>query len=144
MAVLLVLALAGCQKAEDKMDQAVYGTLNKVQSAQENNSRSYEAVLEDYSGRLQKKGASLAKELTKEAPARYKQDGNTLTKLLREKTQALNAVYQEGLKELSEALLLSGDTEGAYDQEKETLYSAYREAESVLMDAYTEALSAVK
>ena len=144
LAVLMVLALAGCQKAEDKMDQAVLGTLDKVQSANEQNSRSYQEVREDYSKQLAKKGESLAKELTKEAPARYKQDGNTLNKLLRDKTQALNEVYQEGHKELSEALMLSGDTEGAFDAEKETLYSAYRDAESVIMDAYTEALSNVQ
>lgn len=144
LVAVLVLPLSGCKKAEDKMDQAVYGALDKVQSVNENNSRSYQEVRDDYSEKLANKGAELAKELTKEAPDRYKADGNTLTKLLRDKTQALNELYQEGLKELSEAMLLSGDTEGAYDTEKDSLYSAYSKAESVIMDAYTEALSNVQ
>lgn len=144
MAVLMVLALAGCQKAGDKMDQAVYDTLDKVQDVGNPEYKSYQEVLDAYSKKMEQKGASLAKELTKEAPARYKQDGNTLTKLLKEKTQALNEVYQEGLKQLSQIMLFSEESRDIYESHEETLYSSYRKAESVIMDAYTEALSNVQ
>ena len=140
MTLLLLLPLAGCKSAVDKMDEAVNGGLGKMQEIGNPEYKSYQEILDAYSVKMEKKGKVLAKELTREAPARYKQDGNTLTKLLKEKTQALNEVYQEGLGKLSQAMLFSEDSQDVYQAHKDSLYGAYRRAEDGIMDAYVEAL----
>lgn len=143
MVLLLLLPMAGCKSALNKMDNAVNGGLGKMQEIGNPEYKSYQEILDAYSVKMEKKGAALAKELTAEAPARYQQDG-TLAKLLRDKTQALNEVYQEGLGKLSQAMLFSEDSEDVYQTHKDSLYSAYRRAESTIMDAYTEALKQVQ
>lgn len=142
IALVMVFVLAGCH-AEEKMDEAVYGTLDKVQELGDPGYSSYQDILDAYSAKLEKKGKTLEKELLKEAPARYKKDG-TLAILLKEKTNELNEVYQEGLGKLSQYSFTSGESEEILSDQTDTLYTAYRQAEDGIMDAYTEALGNVQ
>ena len=142
VALMMVLSLAGCH-AEEKMDEAVNGAMDKVQSAADTEYSSYEDVYGDYSAQLAKKGKTLAKELKKEAPARYEAEG-TLGKLYAEKSTELMKLYQKGANALSEYMLFSGDDQESYNEWNTMLRADFEDAKDVLMDAYMEALSEVQ
>ena len=114
MTAVLALSFAGCKKASEKMDEAVYGGLDKVQNLSESEYGSAQEIVDLYSAKMEQQAKALGKELKKEAPARYRQDG-TLAVLLKEKTGYVDA-----------------------------LYDAYTKATSILMDDYQEALKTVQ
>lgn len=145
VAVLLALSLAGCQKASEKMDEAVYGTLDKVENATQKASEysSAQEIVDIYSAKMTKQAKKLGKELKAEAPARYRQDG-TLAKLLKDKTGVLADLYGKGSAEISTYLLYAENGEESASPYIDELYKAYTDATNILMDDYEAALKTVQ
>ncbi|MBO4383038.1 MAG: hypothetical protein J5847_02980 [Clostridia bacterium] len=141
MTLLLALSFTGCQKASDKMDEAVYGALDKVESQSSSKYGSAQEIVDDYAAQMKKKARTLGKELKNEAPARYKKDGS-LAILLKEKTGVLADLYGKGSGEISTYVLYNGD--GQAQPYIDALYDAYTEATDLLMDDYEEALKTVR
>ena len=145
VAVLLALSLAGCQKASEKMDEAVYGTLDKVENATQkaNEYGSAQEIVDIYSAKMTKQAKKLGKELKAEAPARYQQDG-TLAKLLKDKTGVLADLYGKGSAEISTYMLYAENGEESASPYIDELYKAYTDATNILMDDYEAALKTVQ
>ena len=145
-AVLLTLsmlfAFSGC-KLFDKMDEAVYGTLDKVDQKTKSEYGSAQQIVDDYAAKMKKEAKTLGKELKAEAPARYKQDG-TLAKLLKDKTGVLADLYGEGCGKVSTHVLYDKNGDGNATPYIDALYAAYTEATDLLMDDYEDALAAVQ
>lgn len=145
LAALTVLALTGCQKASDKMDEAVYGALDKVENATQKASEygSAQEIVDIYSAKMTKQAKKLGKELKAEAPARYQQDG-TLAKLLKDKTGVLADLYGKGSAEISTYMLYAENGEESASPYIDELYKAYTDATNLLMDDYEAALKTVR
>ncbi len=141
MTLLLALSFAGCQKASEKMDEAVYGALDKVESQTASNYSSAQEIVDEYSAKMNKQAKKLGKEPKNEAPARYQKDGS-LAILLKEKTGVLADLYGKGSGEISTFVLYNGD--GNAQPYIDALYDAYTEATDLLMDNYEEALKTVR
>lgn len=142
-ALVLALSLAGCQKATDKMDEVVNSGLSKVEEASKSEYGSAQEIVDLYSAKMEKQAKVLGKELKKEAPARYQQDG-TLAKLLKEKTTVLADLYGKGSAEVSNYILYSsGNSSQSPTPFVDDLYDAYTDATNILMDDYQDALSEV-
>ena len=141
----MVLPLSGCKKASDKMDEAVYGALDKVENATKSESKysSAQEIVDLYDAKMTKQAKKLGKELKAEAPARYKQDGS-LTKLLKDKTGVLADLYGEGSAEISSYVLYSGNDGESATPYIDALYDAYTAATDILMDDYQAALKTVQ
>ena len=138
-ALVMMLSLAGCQKATDKMDEVVNSGLSKVEEATKS-----EEIVDLYSVKMEKQAKVLGKELKKEAPARYQKDG-TLAVLLKEKTGVLANLYGEGSAEVSNYILYSsGNSSQSPTPFVDDLYEAYTAATNILMDDYQDALSEVQ
>ena len=143
MTAVLALSFTGCKKASEKMDEAVYGGLDKVQNLSESEYGSAQEIVDLYSAKMEKQAKVLGKELKKEAPARYQQDG-TLAKLLKEKTTVLADLYGKGSAEVSNYILYSsGNSSQSPTPFVDDLYDAYTDATNILMDDYQDALSEV-
>ena len=143
MTLVLSLSFAGCKKASEKMDEAVYGGLDKVQNLTESDYSSAQEIVDQYAAKMEKQAKKLGKELKQEAPARYKQDG-TLAVLLKEKTGVLADLYGEGSKEVSTYVLYSDGSGESATPYVDALYDAYTAATDILMDDYEEALKTVQ
>ena len=143
LTLVLALSFAGCKKASEKMDEAVYGGLDKVQNLTESDYSSAQEIVDTYAAKMEKQAKKLCKELKQEAPARYKQDG-TLAVLLKEKTGVLADLYGEGSKEVSNFVLYSGKEGESATTYVDALYDAYTDATNLLMDDYEKALKTVQ
>ncbi len=143
LTLVLALSFAGCKKASEKMDEAVYGGLDKVQNLTESDYSSAQEIVDTYAAKMEKQAKKLGKELKQEAPARYKQDG-TLAVLLKEKTGVLADLYGEGSKEVSNFVLYSGKEGESATTYVDALYDAYTDATNLLMDDYEKALKTVQ
>lgn len=143
LTLVLALSFAGCKKASEKMDEAVYGGLDKVQNLTESEYGSAQEIVDTYAAKMEKQAKKLGKELKQEAPARYKQDG-TLAVLLKEKTGVLADLYGEGSKEVSNFVLYSGKEGESATTYVDALYDAYTDATNLLMDDYEKALKTVQ
>lgn len=144
MTLVLALSFAGCKKATEKMDEAVYGGLDKVQNLTASDYSSAQEIVDVYSAKMEKQAKKLGKELKAEAPARYAQDG-TLAVLLKEKTGVLADLYGKGSAEVSNYILYSsGNSSQSPTPYVDDLYNAYTNATNLLMDDYQEALKAVQ
>lgn len=143
LTLVLALSFAGCKKASEKMDEAVYGGLDKVQNLTESDYSSAQEIVDTYAAKMEKQAKKLGKELKQEAPARYKQDG-TLAVLLKEKTVVLADLYGEGSKEVSNFVLYSGKEGESATTYVDALYDAYTDATNLLMDDYEKALKTVQ
>ena len=143
LTLVLALSFAGCKKASEKMDEAVYGGLDKVQNLTESDYSSAQEIVDTYAAKMEKQAKKLRKELKQEAPARYKQDG-TLAVLLKEKTGVLADLYGEGSKEVSNFVLYSGKEGESATTYVDALYDAYTDATNLLMDDYEKALKTVQ
>ena len=143
LTLVLALSFAGCKKASEKMDEAVYGGLDKVQNLTESDYSSAQEIVDTYAAKRKKQAKKLGKELKQEAPARYKQDG-TLAVLLKEKTGVLADLYGEGSKEVSNFVLYSGKEGESATTYVDALYDAYTDATNLLMDDYEKALKTVQ
>ena len=143
LTLVLALSFAGCKKASEKMDEAVYGGLDKVQNLTESDYSSAQEIVDTYAAKMEKQAKKLGKELKQEAPARYKQDG-TLAVLLKEKTGVLADLYGEGSKEVSNFVLYSGKEGESATTYVDALYDAYTDATNLLMYDYEKALKTVQ
>lgn len=143
LTAVLVLSFAGCKKASEKMDEAVYGGLDKVQNLTESEYSSAQEIVDRYAAKMEKQAKKLGRELKQEAPARYQKDG-TLAILLKEKTGVLADLYGEGSKEVSNFVLYSGKEGESATTYVDALYDAYTNATDILMDDYEEALKTVQ
>lgn len=143
LTAVLALSFAGCKKASEKMDEAVYGGLDKVQNLTESEYSSAQEIVDQYAAKMEKQAKKLGKELKQEAPARYQKDG-TLAILLKEKTGVLADLYGEGSKEVSNFVLYSGKEGESATTYVDALYDAYTNATDILMDDYEEALKTVQ
>ena len=143
LTLVLALSFAGCKKASEKMDEAVYGGLDKVQNLTESDYSSAQEIVDTYAAKMEKQAKKLGKELKQEAPARYKQDG-TLAVLLKEKTGVLADLYGEGSKEVSNFVLYSGKEGESATTYVDALYDAYTDATNLLVDDYEKALKTVQ
>ena len=143
LTLVLALSFAGCKKASEKMDEAVYGGLDKVQNLTESDYSSAQEIVDTYAAKMEKQAKKLGKELKQEAPARYKQDG-TLAVLLKEKTGVLADLYGEGSKEVSNFVLYSGKEGESATTYVDALYDAYTDATNLLMDDYEKVLKTVQ
>ena len=143
LTLVLALSFAGCKKASEKMDEAVYGGLDKVQNLTESDYSSAQEIVDTYAAKMEKQAKKLGKELKQGAPARYKQDG-TLAVLLKEKTGVLADLYGEGSKEVSNFVLYSGKEGESATTYVDALYDAYTDATNLLMDDYEKALKTVQ
>lgn len=142
-AVVMMFSLVACQKATDKMDEVVNSGLSKVEEASKSEYGSAQEIVDLYSAKMEKQAKVLGKELKKEAPARYQQDG-TLAKLLKEKTTVLADLYGKGSAEVSNYILYSsGNSSQSPTPFADDLYDAYTDATNILMDDYQDALSEV-
>ena len=143
LTLVLALSFAGCKKASEKMDEAVYGGLDKVQNLTESDYSSAQEIVDTYAAKMEKQAKKRGNELKQEAPARYKQDG-TLAGLLKEKTGVLADLYGEGSKEVSNFVLYSGKEGESATTYVDALYDAYTDATNLLMDDYEKALKTVQ
>lgn len=143
MTVVLALSFTGCKKASEKMDEAVYGGLGKVQNLSESEYGSAQEIVDLYSAKMEKQAKVLGKELKKEAPARYQKDG-TLAVLLKEKTGVLAKLYGKGSTEVSKYVLYTDGSDESATGYVDALYDAYTAATNILMDDYQEALKTVQ
>lgn len=143
MALLMVLSLAGCKSAVDKMDEAVNSGLGKVQDVGKSEYGSAQEIVDLYSKKMTQQAKTLGKELKKEAPARYSRDG-TLAVLLKEKTGVLAKLYGKGSTEVSKYVLYTDGSDESATGYVDALYDAYTAATNILMDDYQEALKTVQ
>ena len=135
LTLVLALSFAGCKKASEKMDEAVYGGLDKVQNLTESDYSSAQEIVDTYAAKMEKQAKKLGKEL--------KQEG-TLAVLLKEKTGVLADLYGEGSKEVSNFVLYSGKEGESATTYVDALYDAYTDATNLLMDDYEKALKTVQ
>ena len=119
LTLVLALSFAGCKKASEKMDEAVYGGLDKVQNLTESDYSSAQEIVDTYAAKMEKQAKKLGKELKQEAPARYKQ-------------------------EVSNFVLYSGKEGESATTYVDALYDAYTDATNLLMDDYEKALKTVQ
>ena len=63
MTAVLALSFTGCKKASEKMDEAVYGGLDKVQNLSESEYGSAQEIVDLYSAKMEQQAKALGKEL---------------------------------------------------------------------------------
>ena len=122
-ALVMMLSLAGCQKATDKMDEVVNSGLSKVEEATKSEYGSAQEIVDLYSAKMEKQAKVL----------------------LKEKTGVLANLYGEGSAEVSNYILYSsGNSSQSPTPFVDDLYEAYTAATNILMDDYQDALSEVQ
>lgn len=67
LTLVLALSFAGCKKASEKMDEAVYGGLDKVQNLTESDYSSAQEIVDTYAAKMEKQAKKLGKELDRKS-----------------------------------------------------------------------------